>query len=116
MGIDVDKAVEHAEANAETAPTKYCARYVRKALEAGGADLSHHPIYAKNYGPTLLAIGFVQVHEFSEMQKAEGQAKARESDAPDYMSPFDMGGLVRWNEYRGVLLKAAKEKEYVPTW
>lgn len=35
-----------------------CAKYVRIALEAGGADTSGHPAVAKEYGPTLLKNAF----------------------------------------------------------
>ncbi|WLI90647.1 CHAP domain-containing protein [Massilia sp. R2A-15] len=35
-----------------------CARYVRQALEDGGADTAGHPVSAKDWGPTLLRIGF----------------------------------------------------------
>ena len=38
-----------------------CARYVRKGLEAGGADTSGHPISAKDYAPILIKNGFVPV-------------------------------------------------------
>ena len=35
-----------------------CAAYVRMALEAAGLDSSGHPISAKDWGPTLLRMGF----------------------------------------------------------
>jgi type VI secretion system secreted protein VgrG len=35
-----------------------CAAFVRMALEAAGLDTSGHPISAKDWGPTLLRIGF----------------------------------------------------------
>lgn len=58
MALNIEKAVKYVIDNAETGSIGKCARYVRRALEAGGADLSHHPVSAKNYGPTLLRIGF----------------------------------------------------------
>jgi len=61
MAIDIDKVVEHVTSHAESSSQGLCARYVRQALEAGGADLSHHPGSAKDYGPTLLLIGFNDV-------------------------------------------------------
>ncbi|MBX3617119.1 MAG: RHS repeat-associated core domain-containing protein [Nitrosomonas sp.] len=38
-----------------------CARYVRKGLEAGGADTRGHPISAKDYAPILIKNGFIPV-------------------------------------------------------
>jgi hypothetical protein len=35
-----------------------CAKFVRRALEAGGADTSGHPAEAKRYGTLLLRNGF----------------------------------------------------------
>lgn len=35
-----------------------CAKLVREALEAAGADTTGHPVDAKDWGPTLLQIGF----------------------------------------------------------
>jgi type VI secretion system secreted protein VgrG len=60
-GLKVDDAVKYLDDNAEDASTGKCARYVRLAIEAGGIHLNNHPIYAKNYGPTLEAANFVSV-------------------------------------------------------
>ena len=38
-----------------------CAKLVREALEAAGADTTGHPVDAKDWGPTLLNIGFTVV-------------------------------------------------------
>jgi len=38
-----------------------CATYVRKALEAAGCNTSGHPSAAKDWGPTLVRIGFQQI-------------------------------------------------------
>jgi len=38
-----------------------CAKYVRKGLEAGGADTTGHPIDAKAYADTLTKNGFTEV-------------------------------------------------------
>ncbi len=35
-----------------------CASHVRKALQAGGIDTTHHPMDAKDYGPYLERWGF----------------------------------------------------------
>jgi len=39
----------------------YCAKYVRLALQEGGCDTVGHPELAKDWGPTLLRIGFSSV-------------------------------------------------------
>src|SRR5688572_5900426 len=58
MGWDVEKAVRHLQANAESGSLGKCARYTREAIEAGGGTLTRH-ISAKNYGSSLTAVGFV---------------------------------------------------------
>jgi hypothetical protein len=59
--IDVDAAVRKIEQIALQDYTGRCAAHVRQALEAGGADMSVRPVYAKDYGPRLLEIGFTAV-------------------------------------------------------
>ncbi len=59
--FDIAKMVAHANANAEDESQGKCSKYVRLALEAGGGDTSGHPVYAKNWGPTLIKMGFVEV-------------------------------------------------------
>jgi hypothetical protein len=60
MPWDVDKAVQYLQDKAEPNSTGSCARYVREAIEAGGLTLVRH-ISAKNYGSSLLAVGFLVV-------------------------------------------------------
>jgi len=55
---NVDKAVEYLENNANPSSTGYCARSVRKALEAGGLNTEGHPSSAKDYTPFLKNKGF----------------------------------------------------------
>ncbi|MGA8399863.1 MAG: hypothetical protein WB697_08230 [Stellaceae bacterium] len=38
-----------------------CAKFVREALESAGADTTGHPVDAKDWGPTLLHIGFAAI-------------------------------------------------------
>jgi hypothetical protein len=38
-----------------------CATYVRRALEATGMNTAGHPVNAKDWGPTLLRLGFAIV-------------------------------------------------------
>ena len=58
MSIDKDKFATHLRKHAETASHSHCAMYVRRALEAGGADTAGHLNNAKTYGPILLRNGF----------------------------------------------------------
>lgn len=55
--IDVDAAVSHLDASALPASNKECARYTRRAIEAGGVTLQRTR-YAKDYGPSLERAGF----------------------------------------------------------
>ncbi|MBX9579783.1 MAG: hypothetical protein K2X87_05695 [Gemmataceae bacterium] len=55
---DVDAAVEHLRANAESGSVKKCAIDTRQAIEAGGVTLARHNS-AKDYGGSLTAVGFV---------------------------------------------------------
>ena len=38
-----------------------CATYVRKALETAGLNTAGHPVDAKDWGPTLVRLGFTPV-------------------------------------------------------
>lgn len=62
-GIDIDAAVAKIEEIALPNYQGRCARHVRIALEAGGADLSTRPTYAKDYGPKLLELGLREVSQ-----------------------------------------------------
>jgi type VI secretion system secreted protein VgrG len=57
MPLDIDAAIKALDANVQPGPTGKCATHVRKALEAGGLDLSVRPVSAKDYGPTLKTKG-----------------------------------------------------------
>lgn len=59
--LNIDDAVKHLEDNAGANSTAKCATFVRQALEAGGLKLTSHPVYAKNYGPTLIGAGFTEL-------------------------------------------------------
>jgi hypothetical protein len=61
---DVAKAVQHLKANAESEPVGLCAQYTREAIEAGGVTL-RRTNYAKDYGPSLLEVGFQTVNTAS---------------------------------------------------
>lgn len=49
------------DANAKDKSLGQCAKYVRTALEAGGADTRNRPVSAKDYGALLERNGFVKV-------------------------------------------------------
>lgn len=63
MSYDVDKFILHLRSSAHK--TGYgngqCALFVRKALNAGGANTSGHPTPAKEWGPTLERNAFHEV-------------------------------------------------------
>lgn len=58
MAFDPDKFAAHLISRAGKHSQSHCARFVRLALEAGGANTTDHPTDAKEYGPTLTRIGF----------------------------------------------------------
>jgi len=49
------------DANANGNSQGQCAKYVRTALEAGGADTSNRPVAARDYGALLERNGFSEV-------------------------------------------------------
>ncbi len=64
MPIDLDKFTKQLRANADPGPPGHgkCGEYVRKALQAGGADFGgSYPAKAKSYGPTLEMLGFHEI-------------------------------------------------------
>ena len=54
------KAVEHLNSKAQPHSLGQCAAYVRRAVEAGGVTLQHH-VSAKDYGSSLLHVGFNKI-------------------------------------------------------
>lgn len=58
MPFDNEEFVKSLRKNAGTHSRSQCARFVRLALEAGGADTSAHPAEAKKYGNLLTRNGF----------------------------------------------------------
>lgn len=58
MPFDNDKFVNFLRENAGKFGRGQCAKFVRRALEAGGADTSGHPAEAKRYGNVLARNGF----------------------------------------------------------
>lgn len=61
-GYSVDAAVKHIDSNAHADSQGKCARYVREAIEKGGAKIPMpRPTYAKDYGPVLSKLGFSRI-------------------------------------------------------
>jgi hypothetical protein len=63
MPFDADKFSAHLRSHAKPHGARLgdCAKWVRKALEAAGADTTGHPVPAKLYGPTLMRNGFHEI-------------------------------------------------------
>ncbi|WP_156612553.1 hypothetical protein [Paramagnetospirillum marisnigri] len=59
--FDADKAVEKLRSQAALGPTKYCARFVKSALAAGGLKVGAGVESAKDMGPSLEKAGFEPV-------------------------------------------------------
>ena len=59
--FDKTKFAETLNANAESGSTGRCANFVRRALEAAGLNTTGHPLYAKDWGPTLERMAFKAV-------------------------------------------------------
>src|SRR5213595_2363188 len=63
MAFDADKFANHLRRHAKPHSAKKgeCAKWVREALEAGGADTKGHLVDAKNYRPVLTRNGFHEI-------------------------------------------------------
>jgi hypothetical protein len=67
MAVDVEKFVLHLRKNSLPPFGRgLCATHVRKALEAGGAHTTGHPVYAKAYDKILRLNGFRVLAKVSE--------------------------------------------------
>jgi len=119
--MDIEKAVKHLNEHAENEPTGKCARYVRLALQAGGLDLKHHPMSAKDYGPTLLSAGFTKFYEFKEMASGQSAQSAAGAAVPSLEWEFTTP-LLHWSalfeQFRGVTkvsqTRSSSNQDYVP--
>lgn len=81
--FNVDKAAAAADRNSLNDPSGYCARFVRKALQEGGAKLPEpHPVDAKDYGPHLEAAG---------MSKADKVEYTPEKGDVAVIQPYEKG-------------------------
>ena len=60
--FNIDKFVQTLQSNAKPSTLGKCAKHVRLALEAGGADTTNHPISASDYAPILIKNNFYEVN------------------------------------------------------
>jgi hypothetical protein len=60
--VKIYAAAEFAKKNAHAKSKGLCARYVRKAMEAGGMDTTGRPVSARDYPAFLLRLGFTEIH------------------------------------------------------
>jgi len=58
MPYDTDKFAAYLRTHAGKHSQSKCAKFIRRALEEGGADTKGHPGVAREYGPTLIRNGF----------------------------------------------------------
>lgn len=80
MPWDVNRAIHYLQANAQPTSTKECAKYTRKAIEAGGIRLINTR-HAKDYGPSLTKSGFRQRgHSEQEMLQLHNLSKDTQMD------------------------------------
>jgi len=64
MPVDIDTFTKHLRTNADAVRfgKGQCGEFVRKALQAGGAKIPQpYPPTGKEYGPTLLMLGFHEI-------------------------------------------------------
>jgi len=61
MAWNVNAAIDHLRASAQSTSTGFCAQYTREAIEAGGLTLKRQ-ISAKDYGESLRLAGFRLLH------------------------------------------------------
>ena len=77
MTWNINKALQKAESVKTRTSSGKCAMYVRQFLEAGGLDLTGHPVSAKDYASFLPKLGFVNIANIAS--RAE-QTKFTEND------------------------------------
>lgn len=62
MPVDLNQFAQHLRNNALTSPGQgKCAKYVRLALQAAGAEIPQYAGSGKNFGPVLLQLGFHEI-------------------------------------------------------
>ncbi len=70
--VDLNKFAETLDKRALAKSDSKCAKYVRIALEAAGADTKGHPVAASDWGATLIKNGYKEIpEEFRSPQKGD---------------------------------------------
>ena len=110
---DVTLSLATLEAQKLPSSQGLCAEYTRQAIEAGGVTLIRHA-YAKDYGSSLIAVGFVQLDPPVSVYLAGdvGIVQPIPGDPDGHMAMFDgtywisdflqLYGLYPGPEYRAV--------------
>ena len=78
MAWNINKAIQKAESVKTRTSSGKCAMHVRQFLEAGGLDLTGHPVSAKDYASFLPKIGFTRIASIASRTE---QTKFTENDA-----------------------------------
>jgi hypothetical protein len=88
MAFDTEKFAAHLRKHAGAHSRSSCAKYVRRALDAAGADTSAHPVYAKLYGPVLMRNGFhaISVEDPSRFNFQQGDIVVMDSTASGHQA------------------------------
>lgn len=83
MAIDTNKFATYLRKHAAAHSQARCAKFVRLALEAGGAKTVGNPSDAKSYGPVLLRNGYrvVKVEKLATFMPMKGDIVVIQSTA-----------------------------------
>lgn len=117
MPFDTNKFATHLSANAGKHSQASCAKFVRRALEAGGADTKGHPVSAKLYGPILTRNGFhaITVDSTDSFAFQKGDIVVMEpvthGNQAGHIAGFDGANWVSDFSQRGFWPGAAYEQE-----
>jgi hypothetical protein len=92
--FDVDRALTHLRMWARNASQGHCAKFTRRAIEAGlGGRPMASTQHAKDYGHSLWAVGFQEYHGFDyrpgDVVVIQGWQSSRGSNRDGHMAMFD---------------------------
>lgn len=95
MAFDIIKFTDYLRQHAAKVSQSHCAKFVRRALEAGGANTSGHLVGANTYGPILRHNGFhvVPVKNLDSFLPAKGDIviiePTRQGNQAGHIAGFD---------------------------
>ena len=92
---NLDAAVQHLVVNAHSQPIRRCAQYVREAIEAGGVTLVRRNS-AKDYGPSLTAVGFLEVAEQAPLRELKGDVVVMQAIGEHVHGHMQMYSGTQW--------------------